>query len=216
MCWPTSGETYDGDWVDGVPHGVGSHAWDRVLSDTTDALTNTWFNTRNSYRGQFAAGMRQGYGRFAYANGSTYDGNWYADQKHGDGAYTFEDGSVFVGRFERDRPVLGDGTGGSARFEPTDHLRLDVADLMSVEEQARDDDPANSLDFTLKRYSSELRAIYRRAAAAGASIDPDDDTRATRSVTRRPSPCPVSSGSCAARASPARTSRASSWRAPRT
>ena len=63
MCWPTPGETYDGDWVDGKPHGVGTHAWDRVLSDTTDALTNTWFNTRNSYRGQFAAGMRQGYGR---------------------------------------------------------------------------------------------------------------------------------------------------------
>lgn len=189
MCWPTSGETYDGDWVDGKPHGVGTHAWDRVLSDTTDALTNTWFNTRNSYRGQFAAGMRQGYGRFAYANGSTYDGNWYADRKHGDGAYTFEDGSVFVGRFERDRPVLGEDTGGSARFEPTDHLRLDVADLMSEEEQARDDEPATSLDFTLKRYSSELRAIYRRAAAAGASIDPDE--RHARHPERNPTPLSV-------------------------
>lgn len=186
MCWPASGETYRGEWVDGKPHGVGTHAWDRVLSDKTetDAFNssfNSWFNTHNSYRGTFAAGMRQGYGRFAYANGSSYDGNWYADQKHGDGAYTFEDGSVFVGRFERDRPVLGthpgdgDNPGGSARFEPTDHLRLDVADLMSEEEQARDDEPATSLDFTLKRYSSELRAIYRRAAIAGTAIDPTDE-----------------------------------------
>ena len=84
----------------------------------------------------------------------------------------------------------GDYDGGPprARFEPTDHLRLDVADLMSEEEQARDDEPATSLDFTLKRYSSELRAIYRRAAGATGASDP---TLSTRPDPRDPTPLSV-------------------------
>ena len=163
MSWPDSGEKYEGDWVDGKPHGSGTHTWERI-GDSEDAY---WFNTKNSYTGQFAAGMRQGYGQFAYANGSGYDGYWYADKKHGAGAYVFEDGSVFKGQFLDDRPVIAPD--GSAPFEPTDHLRLDVADLMSEAEQVRDDEPATSLDFTLKRYSSELRAVYRRAAVAAAT-----------------------------------------------
>ena len=163
MSWPDSGEKYEGDWVDGKPHGSGAHTWERI-GDSEDAY---WFNTKNSYTGQFAAGMRQGYGQFAYANGSGYDGYWYADKKHGAGAYVFEDGSVFKGQFLDDRPVIAPD--GSAPFEPTDHLRLDVADLMSEAEQVRDDEPATSLDFTLKRYSSELRAVYRRAAVAAAT-----------------------------------------------
>lgn len=206
MRWPDSGETYDGDWVDGKPHGAGTHAWNRTApsTDKQDKQTtsspgsSTWFNTRNSYVGQFAAGMRQGVGRFAYANGAEYDGAWFADRKHGLGAYTFEDGSAFVGRFERDRPVLADderdydGATTPVKFEPTDHLRLDVADLMSEEEQARDDEPATSLDFTLKRYSSELRAIYRRAAGAGAGAGASDpETLSTRPDPRDPTPLSV-------------------------
>ena len=72
---------------------------------------------------------------------------------------------------------------------PPTTCALDVADLMSEEEQARDDEPATSLDFTLKRYSSELRAIYRRAAGAvHCAIDPE--TLSNR-PTRDPTPLSV-------------------------
>ena len=125
MEWKKDGEWYNGEWLDGKPHGYGVHAWRAPWIKEDDP--SAWFNTANKYEGEFQNGLRHGRGVFQYATGTRYDGEWKDNVKHGKGTYTFEDGSVFKGTFEKDRAVVEKG---GAPFEPTKNLKLDVEDLM--------------------------------------------------------------------------------------
>ena len=70
----------------GLVDGVGMKAWSSGLV----------------YDGSWRAGLRQGYGRFTWANGlNMYDGMWADDVPHGKGTVTLADGTLFVGQFVR-------------------------------------------------------------------------------------------------------------------
>ena len=70
MTWSSAAETYDGEWLDGLPHGRGAHVWER----RGDKEDGHWFSTKNSYEGDFVRGERHGVGVFRYANGAKYAG----------------------------------------------------------------------------------------------------------------------------------------------
>ena len=70
----------------GLVDGVGMKAWSSGLV----------------YDGSWRAGLRDGYGRFTWANGlNMYDGMWADDVPHGKGTVTLADGTLFVGEFVR-------------------------------------------------------------------------------------------------------------------
>ncbi|KAG6616367.1 Radial spoke head 10 family protein [Phytophthora cinnamomi] len=70
-----SNARYDGEWVDGLPHGYGELVFDAAR------------NIR--YEGQFVEGKREGKGHMHYADGSVYVGDWKADVKCGQGMMTW-------------------------------------------------------------------------------------------------------------------------------
>ncbi len=65
--------TYDGAWLRGKRHGIGS------LS----------FASGESYEGLFKEGVYEGQGTMYYANGDIYTGEWERGVKHGAGTYIF-------------------------------------------------------------------------------------------------------------------------------
>lgn len=66
-----SNARYEGQWVDGLPHGHGVLVYD----DTSDVR----------YEGHFARGKREGQGAMRYASGNLYAGEWKSDVKRGFG-----------------------------------------------------------------------------------------------------------------------------------
>lgn len=50
-------------------------------------------------------GMREGVGKFYYANGSTYEGSWSNNKKNGYALYTNEDGTLQYAYFDKDRKI---------------------------------------------------------------------------------------------------------------
>lgn len=67
----TSSARYEGQWLDGFPHGRGVLVFDDEL------------NVR--YEGEFVRGKRHGYGEMRYASGNVYVGQWAEDTKCGHG-----------------------------------------------------------------------------------------------------------------------------------
>ena len=58
---------------------------------------------RNRYEGNWAGGVREGFGTFYYANGSKYEGYWKDNMKQGLAFYTNENGKVSLINFDKDR-----------------------------------------------------------------------------------------------------------------
>mmetsp|Transcript_2777 Transcript_2777/g.6631 ORF Transcript_2777/g.6631 Transcript_2777/m.6631 type:complete len:145 (-) Transcript_2777:111-545(-) len=81
----TDGAVYDGEFKDGVFHGMG---------------TFTWAATGESYTGWWEDGQMHGKGRFDYASGGTYVGGFSRGKMHGFGKLTIkmfaEDGGETV------------------------------------------------------------------------------------------------------------------------
>lgn len=63
------GETYFGDWKEGVKHGHGT-------------LTGKYGPL---YEGEYKEGQRWGWGTGTYASGERYEGEWERDERHGQG-----------------------------------------------------------------------------------------------------------------------------------
>lgn len=139
--------TYQGDIVDGKPHGQGI-----LIYITNNQLKHS------RYTGQFQNGLFHGRGTLTRENGDCYDGEWEAgkrhgqgiatgtiwtyttlafryvgsfanDQFHGQGTLTYNDGSGYVGPFVNDKRH-GQGTetessccGQSQRSVTYDHGR---------------------------------------------------------------------------------------------
>ncbi|OQR91568.1 radial spoke head 10 family protein [Achlya hypogyna] len=153
MQWLDRGESYDGDWLDDRPHGVGTHVWrggkgrDRV----------------SRYEGEFARGLRDGYGVFYYSNGARYEGHWERNVKHGLGLFFFEDGTIYEGEFDNDRMVdLNDNKPKAGDLAPT--LVLYVEDLVkgSEKDKARG---VKAAQHAVLRANTDLRLVYRHYAA---------------------------------------------------
>ena len=99
-------QRYDGDFVNGVYHGIGTYTWE----------------DNNVYRGDWREGKRHGVGVYTSGYGlHIYDGDWQNDVKHGQGFQQLSDGRTFEGTFTDGLAgsgvltLQGDTTVGGAR-----------------------------------------------------------------------------------------------------
>ena len=56
----------------------------------------------NLYEGYIINNLKEGKGKFTFANGNVYEGEFKDDIRHGYGTFTFADGDVYVGDFKDD------------------------------------------------------------------------------------------------------------------
>lgn len=49
------------------------------------------------YDGEWKKGLKHGFGKFYYPDGSVYCGEWKQNKKHGNGKYIYENGDVYEG-----------------------------------------------------------------------------------------------------------------------
>jgi hypothetical protein len=78
------GSIYEGDWVNGNPHGKGKK--------TT--------NSGASYEGEWAEGNPHGKGKFIWSNGDIYEGDYVCAMMHGKGKMTYADGRIEEGEWK--------------------------------------------------------------------------------------------------------------------
>ena len=106
------GNTYNGEWRDGLPHGQGSFTIDGDLS-YTGQFQNGYPNGQGTIRwtngdtqfGEFKDGLPNGQGTFINANGNKYVGEWKNDKYHGKGIFIYANGNKQVGEFENGEPT---------------------------------------------------------------------------------------------------------------
>ena len=84
MRW-TSGDTYEGAWLDGKMHGVGRYR----KGDGSGKV----------YDGQWVAHVREGRGVETILHGDRYEGGWHDNAKHGLGHVRYTNGKVRDGRW---------------------------------------------------------------------------------------------------------------------
>ncbi|KDO35164.1 hypothetical protein SPRG_00010 [Saprolegnia parasitica CBS 223.65] len=152
MQWLDRAETYDGEWLEDQQHGCGVQTW----------KVGKRKNREHRYEGEFANGVRDGYGVFYYANGARYEGHWEDNVKHGLGLFFFEDGTIYEGEFDNDRMVdMNDNKPKNAELTPT--MILYVEDLVkgTEKEKARGVKAAQN---AVLRANTDLRFIYRHYA----------------------------------------------------
>ncbi|RLO08190.1 hypothetical protein DYB28_002156 [Aphanomyces astaci] len=163
MHWFDKMEKYDGGWLDDKQHGHGVHVWKAMEK------------RGNRYEGEFADGVRDGYGIFYYANGARYEGHWDTNVKNGLGLFFFEDGTIYEGEFVHDRMVdLNDNRKQSSDAIPT--ILLYVDDLLRGDDKER----ARGLKavqhavrlLCVLRVNTDLRNVYRHYASCAGTSTP--------------------------------------------
>ena len=75
---------YEGEMLDGKPHGKGIGSWDNG----------------DRYEGDWKYGKEHGRGVYYYADGDRYEGSWKDGNGHGKGVYYFKDGDFKDGKWE--------------------------------------------------------------------------------------------------------------------
>jgi len=186
MVWLTTHQVYRGDWKQNSPEGYGEYIWGHPtqapISVTPDYKLHpsVAIMAHNRYVGEFAEGMRHGFGTFIYATGAEYAGQWYQNTKKGVGGFVFENGSTYEGRFNADRML--DTVPPTARV--SSKCYLDINDLLpdsrlfdsipnigvlqkrnpevvpELVTKARENQK-NAISNTMIRYNSELLDLYR-------------------------------------------------------
>ncbi|EQC30804.1 hypothetical protein SDRG_11565 [Saprolegnia diclina VS20] len=158
MQWLDRAETYDGGWLEDHQHGFGVHTW----------KVGKLKNREHRYEGEFANGVRDGYGVFYYASGARYEGHWEDNVKHGLGLFFFEDGTIYEGQFDNDHMVdANDNKPKNAELAPTMILYVDDLVKGTEKEKARGVKAAQN---AVLRANTDLRLVYRHyATRAGAS-----------------------------------------------
>jgi hypothetical protein len=101
------GGTYEGDTLDGVPHGKGSWVhpdgreyigqWENGMMHGQGQLT---LPDGAEYSGSFYEGIRDGHGTYVWASGDQYVGDFQDDEMHGHGTLTWVSGDEYIGDFE--------------------------------------------------------------------------------------------------------------------
>ena len=76
---------YEGEFVDGQPHGLGMY----------------YFLTGDYYCGDFREGEMHGRGEYRSNDSSRYEGGWSKNQRHGRGTYWSVDGTCYEGEWKR-------------------------------------------------------------------------------------------------------------------
>ncbi|XP_072337633.1 radial spoke head 10 homolog B isoform X2 [Scyliorhinus torazame] len=189
---------YQGDWVNNVregwairrQHGFGTHTW------FLKRLPGSQYPQRNQYVGEFVMGVREGQGKFFYANGAVYSGEWVANKKHGLGTFTFKNGRTFEGEFSEDRMVEFpnfsiDGINtpdlGSIRTRSpleTDNIKtsdskgviqsvlernvkFDIDSLLEMISEKDRQNELTQLEYTTLRYMAELKKVYSFYSSLG-------------------------------------------------
>lgn len=101
------GANYNGDLVNGVPHGYGSLTFpngDRYTGQFNHGIVHgigtIYWITGDTFTGQFSNGDRDGFGTYKWQSGDTYYGYYKNNLPHGSGTYIWPDGSKFVGTYE--------------------------------------------------------------------------------------------------------------------
>lgn len=122
--WP-DGRTYEGNWVDGLPEGIGTESrpdgeiykgtFQSGLRDGHGELT---LPDGRRYVGDFSEGARSGYGRAVAPGNLVYEGTWVADKRQGYGLEIRPDGSSYQGEWLADKR---DGQGREQNADGTYH-----------------------------------------------------------------------------------------------
>jgi len=122
-----SGTTYDGQFLNGQPHGKGTVRFSRqegyihifnldlictgrtthdvyqqFLQGESYSSVDRILIRKTQYVGDFAYGRLSGTGVFTYANEDVYEGQVFQGKKHGKGTYTYADGGQYIGDFSHD------------------------------------------------------------------------------------------------------------------
>ncbi|GCB69935.1 radial spoke head 10 homolog B isoform X1 [Scyliorhinus torazame] len=190
MSWISTNEEYSGQWENGIQHGFGTHTW------FLKRLPGSQYPQRNQYVGEFVMGVREGQGKFFYANGAVYSGEWVANKKHGLGTFTFKNGRTFEGEFSEDRMVEFpnfsiDGINtpdlGSIRTRSpleTDNIKtsdskgviqsvlernvkFDIDSLLEMISEKDRQNELTQLEYTTLRYMAELKKVYSFYSSLG-------------------------------------------------
>mgnify|MGYP003682047699 CR=1 FL=1 len=111
-----SGNTYEGDFINGIKQGKGIFIW-----TDGDQYEGDWVNgekygkgvftyaSGNKYEGDWVDGERDGKGVLTYASGNKYEGDWVDGSKHGRGIFTYKSGNKYEGDWVNDK-MMGKGT----------------------------------------------------------------------------------------------------------
>jgi len=167
MVWKHAHERYRGAWLADAPHGFGEYFWYLLhgeakgdkpaptlsAEETLNAslrpgeIRSTQRQLCNQYKGGFSGGLREGIGKFFYADGAVYEGEWEGGQKHGNGTLTFADGSLYEGDFDRDKMTgpRGRRPGEEEKRANPKEIRLCVKDLTAPLAAAADAAAAEEL-----------------------------------------------------------------------
>ncbi len=105
---------YNGDIVNGKPHGYGT-----MLFRNGNKYTGEWYEGNMHgkgtyyykdgivYEGSFQNGKRSGRGTLTYPTGDYYEGMWADDYRNGEGKMVFSDGRTMRGTFKDDKFIKG-------------------------------------------------------------------------------------------------------------
>lgn len=96
---------YSGGFIDGKPSGIGDY-----YNDNGDSYFGEWKNgvpngygkfktSKYDYEGMWADGKINGEGVIRYANGDVYDGEFIDNRRFGRGQYKFKNGNEYNGEF---------------------------------------------------------------------------------------------------------------------
>ena len=108
MVWGENAASYDGDWMYGLPHGIGTYidsfgnqyAGEFKLGFFwgVGSYSSAFYNY--DYDGMFIMGKRHGKGEMRYQNGIKYSGDWVQDKMEGIGQYSMGAQYYYQGSME--------------------------------------------------------------------------------------------------------------------
>lgn len=126
-----TGDTYDGEFLDGKRNGKGIYTWangakfDGDYNQNSRSYGKLTYPDGSFYVGHYKDNKNNGFGTRKYANGDVYTGHWINGKKHNEGTYEFGlsaqrlKGSWDNGKLSRGSWSWSDGThwDGSFRYQ---------------------------------------------------------------------------------------------------
>jgi hypothetical protein len=163
--WP-DGRTYEGDWVDGLPEGIGTESrpdgesykgtFQSGLRDGHGELT---LPDGSRYVGDFSRGARSGEGTLRAASG-IFRGQWLDDQPEGFGEYHGNDGTAYRGMWVRGMKT------GYGSYTAANGYRYDGDWSADQPDGFGEMETANGSSYA-GSWQAGLRSGYGRAVAPG-------------------------------------------------
>ena len=100
-----NGGTFRGDWVDGLPHGMGRIYWQNgdyfigewVWGEIENGSGIMHLPNGDWFSGEWIDGRKNGWGEIRWSNGDWFEGYWSNSQKNGWGNMVWSDGTYYNG-----------------------------------------------------------------------------------------------------------------------